>query len=190
MSELPSELADRGIGWQVGGFVIVGCASVAVLWVWDGSDFWAYRIFEIAVKDLYWAFILPMAWSFSKVRRMFEKRSEIRAAARREVIEKALRKARPEILREARPEILREAREEVQQEVRQEVQREMREEIQQAVRQAAQQARQETQQEMRQRHSHRMSEAVERFGVANDGVPILALTPEVVAFLSDEPDDE
>ena len=143
MSELPSELADRGIGWQVGGFVIVGCASVAVLWVWDGSDFWAYRIFEIAVKDLYWAFILPMAWSFSKVRRMFEKRSEIRAAARQELIEKALRKARPEI-----------------------------------------------QQEMRQRHSRRMSEALERFGVDNDGLQTLTFTPEVVAFLSDEPDDE
>ena len=66
---------------------------------------------------------------------MFETKAEIRAAVRRELIEKALRKAR-------------------------------------------------------QRHSRRMSEALQRFGVDNNGVPSLPFTPEVVAFLSDEPDDE
>ena len=54
LSDLPNELGERGIWWQVIGFAIAGCASVAILQIWEGSDFWAYRSFEIAVKNLYW----------------------------------------------------------------------------------------------------------------------------------------
>ena len=91
-SELPSELSDRGVWWQVGGFAIIGCAGVAVLQIWEGSDFWAYRSFAIAVKDLYWLFILPLAGLFEGVRKMFEKASEIRAAQRQKMLRKALQK--------------------------------------------------------------------------------------------------
>ncbi len=139
MSELPGELADRGIGWQVAGFTIVGCTGAVILWLWDGSDFWAYRILAIAVKDFYWAFILPLAWSFNGVRRMFEKASEIRAAVREQIREKGRREGR---------------------------------------------------QELRRRYSSRINEALERFAVTNDGVTTLPLTPEVLAYLLDEPGDE
>ena len=96
LSELPNELSERGIWWQVGGFAIAGCASVAVLQIWEGSDFWAYRSFEIAVKDLYWMFVLPLAGLFEGVRKLFEKASEIRAAQREKMLRKARAKGRKE----------------------------------------------------------------------------------------------
>ena len=101
LSELPNELSERGIWWQVGGFAIAGCASVAVLQIWEGSDFWAYRSFEIAVKDLYWMFVLPLAGLFEGVRKMFEKASEIRAAQREKMLHKAHAKGRKEGREEA-----------------------------------------------------------------------------------------
>ena len=33
-----SELADRGIWWQVAGFTLVGCVSLAILELFAGSD--------------------------------------------------------------------------------------------------------------------------------------------------------
>ena len=92
LSDLPNELSDRGIWWQVGGFVIAGCVSVAILQIWDGSSYWAYRSFEIAVKDLYWMFVLPLAGLFEGVRKLFEKASEIRAAQRAKIVRRALEK--------------------------------------------------------------------------------------------------
>ena len=106
LSELPNELSERGIWWQVGGFAIAGCASVAVLQIWEGSDFWAYRSFEIAVKDLYWMFVLPLAGLFEGVRKMFEKASEIRAAQREKMLRKAHAKGRKEGHTEGREEAL------------------------------------------------------------------------------------
>ena len=105
LSDLPGELVERGIWWQVGGFAIAGCASVAVLQLWEGSDFWAYRSFEIATKDLYWSFILPLAGLFEGVRRMFEKASAIRAAQREKMWRKAQEKGRKAGRKEALTEV-------------------------------------------------------------------------------------
>ena len=96
LSDLPSELAERGIWWQVFGFAIAGCGSVAIFQVWEGSDFWAYRSFEIAVKDLYWLFVLPLAGAIEGVRKMFEKASEIRAAQRAKIWQRGLNRGREE----------------------------------------------------------------------------------------------
>ena len=109
LSELPNELSERGIWWQVGGFAIAGCASVAVLQIWEGSDCWACRSFEIAVKDLYWMFVLPMAGLFEGVRKLFEKASEIRAAQREKMLRKAHAKGRTEGHTEGRKEGRKEA---------------------------------------------------------------------------------
>lgn len=102
LSDLPNELGERGIWWQVVGFAITGCTSVAILQIWDGSDFWTYRSFEIAVKDLYWLFVLPLAGAIEGVRKMFEKASEIRAAQRAKIVERALNRGRREALAEIR----------------------------------------------------------------------------------------
>ena len=130
LSELTNELSERGIWWQVGGFAVAGCVSVAILQIWDGSSCWAYRSFEIAVKDLYWMFVLPLAGLFEGVRKLFEKASEIRAAQR----EKMLRRSREKGLkqgieighqrgrREGHEEGLREGRQEGRAEGRQEAQ--------------------------------------------------------------------
>ena len=96
LSDLPNELGERGIWWQVGGFAITGCASVAILQIWDGSDLWAYRSFEIAVRHLYWLFVLPLAGAIEGLRKMFEKASEIRAAQRAKIVERALNRGRRE----------------------------------------------------------------------------------------------
>ena len=87
-SDLPNELSERGIWWQVGGFAVAGCASVAILQIWEVSDFWAYRSFAIAFKDLYWMFIFPLAGAIEGVRKLFEKASEIRAAQREKIRER------------------------------------------------------------------------------------------------------
>ena len=104
LSELTNELAERGIWWPVGGFAIAGCVSVAILQIWDGSGCWAYRSFEIAVKDLYWMFVLPLAGLIEGVRKLFEKASEIRAAQREKMWRRALEKGRAEGRQEAQQE--------------------------------------------------------------------------------------
>ena len=100
LSEMTNELSERGIWWQVGGFAIAGSVSVAILQIWEGSDFWAYRSFEIAVRDLYWLFILPLAGLIEGARKLFEKASEIRAAQREKIRERGHREGRREGHRE------------------------------------------------------------------------------------------
>lgn len=110
VSDLANELSERGIWWQIGGFTITGCVSVAILQIWAGSEFWAYRSFEIATKDLYWLFILPLAGLIEGVRKLFEKASEIRAAQRARIVERARNRGRQEGHREGRKEALAEVR--------------------------------------------------------------------------------
>lgn len=102
LSDLPNELGERGIWWQVVGFAIMGGVSVAILQIWEGSDFWIYRSFGIAVKDLYWFFVLPLAGVIEGVRKMFEKASEIRAAQRAKMVERALNRGRKQARKEIR----------------------------------------------------------------------------------------
>ena len=67
----------------------------------------------------------------------------------------------------------------------------VRERIREKGRQEGLQAgRQEARQELRRHYSSRMNEALERFAVTNDGVTTLPLTPEVLAYLLEEPSDE
>ena len=110
-TETPNELSERGIWWQVGGFAIAGCASVAILQIWEGSDFWAYRSLAIAFKDLYWMFILPLAGAIEGVRKLFEKASEIRAAQRAKIRERGRREG----IKEGRQEAQNRMRERLQQ---------------------------------------------------------------------------
>ena len=73
-------LGSRGLGFQAAGFAIVGCLSAAALYLFAGSEHWAYQVFEICVVKLYWAFAIVLAAIFDKVRKMFETRAEIRRA--------------------------------------------------------------------------------------------------------------
>ena len=127
-SDLPNELSERGIWWQVGGFAVAGCASVAILQIWEGSDFWAYRSFAIAFKDLYWMFIFPLAGAIEGVRKLFEKASEIRAAQR----EKIRERGRVEGHKEGREEGIKEGIREGMEEGRKKALGGMRERLQQA----------------------------------------------------------
>ena len=95
-SELPRQLSDRGIWWQIVGFTLVGCASLAILEVFAGSEFWAYRYFTTAVTRLYWAFVIPLAGLFEEARKMFETKMEIRRAARAQALAKERDKGRRE----------------------------------------------------------------------------------------------
>ena len=95
-SELPSELSERGIWWQVAGFAIVAFVTLAILAEFSGSDIRAYRYLEIAATKLYWAFIIPLGGMFEGARKMFEKASEIRAAQRAKMQERWTRQGRQE----------------------------------------------------------------------------------------------
>ena len=89
LGELPGELAERGIWWQIGGFAVVSAASVALLVEFDGAESRAYRYFEAAVKTMYWANVFVLIGLFEGVRRMFEKASELRARYRQQAERKA-----------------------------------------------------------------------------------------------------
>ena len=91
-------LSDRGVGVQAAGFAVVGCVSVAVLRLFDGSDHVLYQWFETAVTQLYWAFVVPLAGLFDWGRIMFAKGKAIREAKKAEILAKATQEARQEAL--------------------------------------------------------------------------------------------
>ena len=87
--ELPPELIDRGVGWQVTGFAILGVAATSALAIYSETDALPFRFFEVATTKLNWAFVPTVAYLIDRSRKMFERKSEIRATARLEVLEKA-----------------------------------------------------------------------------------------------------
>ena len=93
-SDLPNELIDRGIYWQVGGFALAAVASVAILAEFSGSELRAFIYFEIAVTKLYWALVIPLAGLFDGARKMFEKMSDIRAKRRQRWLDEGRRQER------------------------------------------------------------------------------------------------
>ena len=95
-SDLPNELIDRGIYWQVGGFTMVAVASVAILAEFSGSELRAFIYFDIAVTRLYWALVIPLAGLFDGARKMFEKMSDIRSKRRQRWLEEGRREGRQE----------------------------------------------------------------------------------------------
>ena len=87
--ELPPELIDRGVVWQVVGFAILGVAATSALAIYSDLDTLTFRFFEVATTKLNWAFVPTVAYIVDRSRKMFERKSEIRATARLEVLEKA-----------------------------------------------------------------------------------------------------
>ena len=79
-SQFPETLVNRGVGWQAAGFTLTGIACLLILKSFEGSDFWLYQWFEKATVDLYWSFIVPLAFLFDWVRKMFESAKAIREA--------------------------------------------------------------------------------------------------------------
>ena len=100
--ELPGELVDRGIYWQIGGFAVVALSSAVLLVEFAGSDYRAFLYFEVAATKLYWAFVIPLAGLFDGVRKMFEKMSEIRAKRRQRWLDEGRREGRQEGRRQER----------------------------------------------------------------------------------------
>ena len=90
LSDLPGELAERGIWWQVAGFAVVSAGCTAVLVEFEGSETRAYQYLETACKALYWANVFVLIGLFEGVRRMFEKASELRARYREQAVRRAV----------------------------------------------------------------------------------------------------
>ena len=101
-------LSDRGIAVQAWGFAIVGCASVAALRLFSGSDYALYEWFDTAATRLYWAFVVPLAALFDWGRTMFAKGKAIREAKKAEILAKATQEARQKAGQEARKQAIRE----------------------------------------------------------------------------------
>ena len=95
-SQFPEALVNRGVGWQASGFTLTGIACLLILKLFEGSNLWLYQWFEKATIDLYWSFIVPLAFLFDWVRKMFESAKAIREAKKAEIAERARRKARQE----------------------------------------------------------------------------------------------
>ena len=163
LSDLPGELADRGIWWQIGGFAVVSAASVALLVEFDGSDTRAYRYFETAVRTMYWANVFVLFGLFEGVRKVFERASDIRkryAERRARDREQAIRKA------EERAE-------------KRGLERGEKRGLERGEKRGEKRGLERGLQQQRARRR----EAYARFGMEIDGVTVLPDTPEVQAFL-------
>ena len=110
--DLQGVLADRGIGFQAAGFILVWFVSTTILELFEGSNFWLYQWFERATVDTYWASLVPLAALFDWMRKMFERGKAIREAKKAEIQEKARLKGLQEGIREGRQEGLQEGRRE------------------------------------------------------------------------------
>ena len=100
-SEVPRQMADRGVWWHVVGFAIAGAICLVILEEFAGSDARAYRYFETTIDRLYWALAVVLAGLIDRGRHMFETRMQIRRAARAKVREEGRREGRKEGRRDA-----------------------------------------------------------------------------------------
>lgn len=91
-------LVDRGIGFQAAGFAVVLLVSTTILRVFQGSEFWLYQWFDIAVTGTYWAAVAPLAALFDWMRKMFERGKAIREAKKAQLLAKERRKGREEAI--------------------------------------------------------------------------------------------
>ena len=89
---LPSGLTDRGVGFQAAGFLLTWLVGTTILELFDGSGFWLYQWFEKATTDTYWAVVVPLAFLFDWMRRMFERGKAIREAKKAEIEEQAIQR--------------------------------------------------------------------------------------------------
>ena len=171
-SEVPRQMADRGVWWHVVGFAIAGAICLVILEEFAGSDAMAYRYFETTIDRLYWALAVVLAGLIDRGRHMFETRMQIRRAARAKVREEGRREGRKEGRKEGRQEGRTEGREEGRTEGRQE-------------------GRTEGRQEGRQEGRRDVLDALRRHAVRDEatGRIVLELTPEVEAALLNGPDD-
>ena len=90
-SQVPEAFVNRGVGWQAAGFALTGIACLVILKWFEGSDSWLYQWLETVSVDLYWATIVPLAFLFDGVRKMFESAKAIRDAKKAEIREKGRR---------------------------------------------------------------------------------------------------
>ena len=111
-SEVSRGLADRGIGWQAAGFTLVALASVVILELFSGSDFWLYKAFRTAVVQIYWALVVPLGALFDWGRRMFETGKAIREAKLRQIRDEGRQEGRQEGIQAGRQEGRQEGRRE------------------------------------------------------------------------------
>ena len=89
IEEFTSTLEERGFWWQAIGFGLIGAISVSVLSIYSDSHDTTIEVYRLAATQVQWAFVAPIVATVERIRKMFEKKSEIRRMAREEVIAKA-----------------------------------------------------------------------------------------------------
>ena len=102
LSDLPGELAERGIWWQVAGFAVVSAGCTAVLVEFESSETRAYHYLETACKTMYWANVFVLIGLFEGVRKMFEKASTLRARYREQAERRAVERGMKKGIEQAR----------------------------------------------------------------------------------------
>ena len=89
IEEFTSTLEERGFWWQAIGFGLIGAVSVTVLSIYSDSHDTMIEVYRLAATQVQWAFVAPIVATVERIRKMFEKKSEIRRMAREEAIAKA-----------------------------------------------------------------------------------------------------
>jgi flagellar biosynthesis component FlhA len=183
LSDLPNELAERGIWWQIGGFAVISAASAALLVEFEGSGTRAYHYLEVAVKTLYWANVFVLIGLFEGVRKMFEKASTLRARYRKQAEERAEKRATERVTKQVTERVTQQVTERVTKQVTERVTQQVTERVTQQV---TERVTKQVTEQIEERQRARRQEVLARFGVEVDGVRMLPDTPEVQRFLDGE----
>ena len=96
-SQVPFQLDQRGILWQVIGFAIIGIVTTSTLAIYSGADTVPFRFLDIATSKLNWGFVPAIAFLIEGTRDMFRTNAEIREAARKKVRDQGRREEKERI---------------------------------------------------------------------------------------------
>ena len=105
IEEFTSTLEERGFWWQAIGFGLIGAVSVSVLSIYSDSHDTMIEVYRLAATQVQWAFVAPIVATVERIRKMFEKKSEIRRMAREEAIAKAKERGRQEAMEQFRSDL-------------------------------------------------------------------------------------
>ena len=105
IEEFTSTLEERGFWWQAIGFGMIGAVSVTVLSIYSDSHDTMIEVYRLAATQVQWAFVAPIVATVERIRKMFEKKSEIRRMAREEAIAKAKERGRQEAMEQFRSDL-------------------------------------------------------------------------------------
>ena len=89
IDNITETLGSRGAYWQAAGFAIIATTSLVILSIYSDSDHWTISAFRIAVTQLIWGYLAPVALAIEGARAVFETKAQLRSKATAKAVAKA-----------------------------------------------------------------------------------------------------